>query len=85
MHDINVIGNILVDKNDNLHIIDGDQLVLSQAKRLERQPSMATIDLEDQIESSLQVKLKMATNRKNEEDITYYQDLIGDLKDLRGK
>lgn len=85
MHDINVMGNILVDKNDNLHIIDGDQLVLSQAKRLERQPSMATIDLEDQIESSLQVKLKMATNRKDENDITYYQDLIDDLKDLRGK
>lgn len=85
MHDINVMGNILVDKNDNLHIIDGDQLVLSQAKRLERQPSMATTDLEDQIESSLLVKLKMATNRKNEEDITYYQDLVDDLKDLRGK
>ncbi|HID7510852.1 TPA: hypothetical protein ACXHW4_004795 [Enterobacter hormaechei] len=85
MHDINVIGNILVDKDDNLHIIDGDQLVYSQSKRLERQPSLATIDLEEQIESSLQVKLKMAINKKNDDDAIYYQALINEIKDLRVK
>lgn len=84
MHDINVIGNILVDKNNDLHVIDGDQLVPSQTKRLERQPSVSTVDLEDQIETSLRVKLKMAMSARNQDDTEYYQSLLDDLKALRG-
>jgi hypothetical protein len=84
MHDINVIGNFLVDKKNNLHVIDGDQLVLSQTKRLERQPSLTTVQLEKQIEISLRVKLKMAINAGNKNDIDYYQSLLDDLKTLRG-
>jgi|SRR5471030_379465 len=81
MHDINVIGNFLVDNKNHLHVIDGDQLVPSQTKRLERQPSVSTVDLEKQIETSLRVKLKMAGNQ---DDKKYYRSLLDDLNELRG-
>ncbi|MFC0140157.1 hypothetical protein ACFFJN_08845 [Erwinia mallotivora] len=79
MHDLNVFGNVLVDDKDKLHIIDGDQLVFSETKRLERKLSVATINLEDQIDTQIRVRLKRADDRGDKVEKEYQQGLLDDL------
>ncbi|WP_261639993.1 hypothetical protein [Erwinia mallotivora] len=85
MHDLNVFGNVLVDDKDKLHIIDGDQLVFSETKRLERKLSVATINLEDQIDTQIRLRLKNADDRGDNEEKEYQQGLLNDLNFLRGR
>ncbi|EHM45808.1 protein kinase family protein [Yokenella regensburgei] len=81
MHDLNVHGNILI-KNDELFFVDGDQIVLSQEKRLERRVSVVTEALEQQIRISYEVKLHAAQRSNNLEDIEYYSNLLDEHNDL---
>ncbi|EOX8479045.1 Secreted effector kinase SteC [Salmonella enterica subsp. indica] len=81
MHDINILGNILV-KEGVLFFVDGDQIVLSQASRQQRGVSLATVQLEEQIKTHHMIKLKRAETEGNTEDVEYYKSLITDLDAL---
>ncbi|EBS7632531.1 Secreted effector kinase SteC [Salmonella enterica] len=81
MHDINILGNILV-KEGVLFFVDGDQIVLSQASRQQRGVSLATVQLEEQIKIHHMIKLKRAETEGNTEDVEYYKSLITDLDAL---
>lgn len=81
MHDINILGNILV-KEGVLFFVDGDQIVLSQAARQQRGVSLATVQLEEQIKTHHMIKLKRAETEGNTEDVEYYKSLITDLDAL---
>ncbi|HFW4722097.1 TPA: Secreted effector kinase SteC, partial [Salmonella enterica subsp. enterica serovar Waycross] len=84
MHDINILGNILV-KGGVLFFVDGDQIVLSQESRQQRSVSLATRQLEEQIKAHHMIKLKRAETEENTEDIEYYKSLIADLDALIGE
>ncbi|EAA9450984.1 Secreted effector kinase SteC [Salmonella enterica subsp. enterica serovar Mokola] len=84
MHDINILGNILV-KGGVLFFVDGDQMVLSQESRQQRSVSLATRQLEEQIKAHHLIKLKRAETEENTEDIEYYKSLIADLDALIGE
>ncbi|MEW5288263.1 hypothetical protein ABW286_03555 [Erwinia papayae] len=83
MHDLNVSGNVLVDDKNKLHIIDGDQLVFSGTKRPGRTLSSATMNLENQIETQIRVRLKNAADRGDKVEKEYQQGLLDDLIILR--
>ncbi|ECH8836929.1 hydrogenase [Salmonella enterica subsp. enterica] len=84
MHDINILGNILV-KEGVLFFVDGDQIVLSQESRQQRSVSLATAQLEEQIKTHHMIKLKRAETEGNDEDVEYYKSLIADLDELIGE
>ncbi|EAY4063497.1 TPA: Secreted effector kinase SteC [Salmonella enterica subsp. enterica serovar Agoueve] len=84
MHDINIVGNILV-KEGILFFVDGDQIVQSQESRQQRSVSLATRQLEEQIKAHHLIKLKRAETEENTEDIEYYKSLIADLDALIGE
>ncbi|EDE2251343.1 Secreted effector kinase SteC [Salmonella enterica] len=84
MHDINILGNILV-KEGVLFFVDGDQIVLSQESRQQRSVSLATRQLEEQIKAHHMIKLKRAETEGNTEDVEYYKSLITDLDALIGE
>ncbi len=84
MHDMNILGNILV-KDGELFFVDGDQIVLSQESRQQRRVSLATVQLEEQIKTHHIIKLKQAETEGNAEDIEYYKSLILDLNELIGE
>ncbi|ECS5442465.1 Secreted effector kinase SteC [Salmonella enterica] len=84
MHDINIVGNILV-KEGILFFVDGDQIVQSQESRQQRRVSLATRQLEEQIKAHHLIKLKRAETEENTEDIEYYKSLIADLDALIGE
>ncbi len=84
MHDINILGNILV-KEGVLFFVDGDQIVLSQESRQQRRVSLATTQLEEQIKARHMIKLKQAETEGNAEDVEYYKSLIMDLNELVGE
>ncbi|HCL5074329.1 TPA: Secreted effector kinase SteC [Salmonella enterica] len=84
MHDINILGNILV-KEGVLFFVDGDQIVLSQESRQQRRVSLATAQLEEQIKAHHMIKLKQAETEGNTEDIEYYKSLIIEIDDLIGE
>lgn len=81
MHDLNVLGNILI-KDDELFFVDGDQIVLSQEKRRERRVSVVTEALEKQIRTNLEVKLHTAQKKNNQNDIEYYSSLLNEHNEL---
>lgn len=84
MHDMNILGNILV-KDGDLFFVDGDQIVLSKESRQQRRVSLATVQLEEQIKTHHMIKLKQAETEGNTEDIEYYKSLITDLDELIGE
>lgn len=84
MHDINILGNILV-KEGVLFFVDGDQIVLSQESRQQRSVSLATTQLEEQIKARHMIRLKQAETEGNAEDVEYYKSLIMDLNELVGE
>ncbi|BAE74542.1 hypothetical protein SG1267 [Sodalis glossinidius str. 'morsitans'] len=63
MHDADVIGNILVDRDGRIYFIDADQMVIAQRQRLTCAPSFATEELEAVLEIQYQAMAKRAMKR----------------------
>ncbi|SUH37223.1 Secreted effector kinase steC [Salmonella enterica subsp. enterica] len=83
MHDINILGNILI-KEGVLFFVDGDQMVLSQ----ESGNSEAFLLQQGNWKSKLRPspdKIKAGRDEGNTEDVEYYKLLIADLDALIGE
>lgn len=76
MHDITRTGNVLLTESGEYYFVDGDQLALSQAARMERRPSTATIIMEEGLITGLQYRqYQNKLNGPGQQQLEYLQTL----------